>query len=124
MARRPAEESSSRKSKESASFRRALSRFRKRVRELRQMHGLSYADLHQRSGVNWRQLVAIEKGEPVNPTFVTLIRLAEALGVEVHELLAPVQSGVRRKKSTRAGAIDSRSSPAERSNSVDKTGHG
>lgn len=98
VARRPAEESSSRKAKQSAPFRRAMKTLRTRVKDMRRMHGLSYDDLAKRSGVNWRQLVAIENGEPINPTLVTLTRLAHAFGIEVHELLVPAQSGVRRKQ--------------------------
>lgn len=99
MPRKPAALSSSFLSKQSPGFHRSLDRFRKRLRELRQMYGLSYVDLQIRSGVTWRQISAIECGEPVNPTFVTLTRLAEALGVEVEELVAPARSGVRRKSS-------------------------
>jgi transcriptional regulator with XRE-family HTH domain len=98
MARRPSEEAPANLAKETATFQRTLNRFRKRVRELRQMHGLSYADLERRSNVSWRQLVAIEKGEPQNPTLVTVTRLADAFGVPPHELLMPATSGVRAKK--------------------------
>lgn len=64
------------------------------------MHGLSYRELEERSGLVWRQLVALETGEPSNPTLTTLTRLAQGLGVEPWELLSPAQSGVRRKKAT------------------------
>ncbi len=97
MARKPGVEAPSDRAKERPLFRRTLKRFRRRVRELRQEHGLSYNELAQRADVNWRHLVAIEKGEPCNPTLVTLTRLAEAFGVEPQDLISPVASGVRAK---------------------------
>ena len=84
--------------KESAFYLRTLKHFRARLAELRAMHGLSYRELHERSGVNWRQLVSLESGDGVrNPTLATITRLAEALGVEAWEMLTPAQSGVRQK---------------------------
>jgi len=79
---------------ESPVFKNALKLFRSRVRELRQLHGLSYNELAERSNVNRRQLLAIERDEAINPTLVTLTRLAEAFGVEPRELLAPSESGI------------------------------
>ena len=89
------DESSSRKAKRGPAFNRAMKRFRRRLAELRADRGLTYLELHTRSGVNWRQIMAIENGESVNPTFVTLTRLADALGVEVHQLVGPVATRSR-----------------------------
>lgn len=91
--------------KESAFYLRTLKHFRARLAELRAMHGLSYRELHERSGVNWRQLVSLESGDGVpNPTLATITRLAEALGVgvEAWEMLTPAQSGVRQKAPKKA----------------------
>ncbi|HBQ14780.1 MAG TPA: hypothetical protein DEF51_27840 [Myxococcales bacterium] len=89
--------------KESGFYLRTLKHFRARLAELRAMHGLSYRELHQRSGVNWRQLVSLETGKDVpNPTLATITRLAEALGVEAWEMLTPAQSGVRKKAPKKA----------------------
>lgn len=78
-------------------FKRAIVLFRTRCRELRQMHGFSYRELSERADINWRQLIAIENNERSNPTLVTLTRLADALGVEPYELIAPAQTGVLRR---------------------------
>ncbi len=102
---RPPGPSSSVKSKESPSFRRAQQTFRNRIRELRRMHGLSYRELHERSGVHWRQLLGIEKSKPVNPTLVTLTRLADALGVEPFELITPATSEIRSAQPDRGADI-------------------
>src|SRR5262245_6727350 len=69
MARRAGVEASSEIAKTKPSFRRAMTLLRKRLRELRRMHGLSYRELEERSGVNWRQIVSLETGDkPMNPT--------------------------------------------------------
>ena len=55
------------------------------IRYLRELDGLSLADLHERSGVQIAQLSRIERGLS-KPRPTTLRRIAHALGVEPAEL--------------------------------------
>ena len=61
------------------------------VRGLRQTAGLSQQALSERAGVSRRTLVSIEKGD-INVSLNTLDRIAEALGVLFHALVAPSES--------------------------------
>lgn len=62
------------------------------VRRLRQRAGLSQQALAEAAGVSRRMLVNIEKGD-VNVSLNTLDRLADALGVSFHALIAPSETG-------------------------------
>jgi len=61
------------------------------VRGLRQAASLSQQTLAERADVSRRMLVNIEKGD-VNVSLNTLDRIAEALGVLFHALVAPPES--------------------------------
>jgi transcriptional regulator with XRE-family HTH domain len=113
MVRRVGTEAPAHRIKQKPSFRRNISTIRKRLRELRRMHGLSYRDLEKRSGVHERQIITLETGDkPANPTIATLTALADALGIELYELIAPAQSGVRRKKSDPPARARAKEEPA------------
>lgn len=51
---------------------------------------LSQAELAKRAGVSRYTIVKLESGEDANPRLDVLGRIAFALGVAVHELLAPI----------------------------------
>lgn len=103
MARRPVHEAPRTLAKQQRAFRRTIVLLGRRVRELRHQRGWSFADLAEMSGIHARQLQRLEN-DPVamNPTLASLTSLAEALGVDVRDLLTPAQSGVRPKSA--AGA--------------------
>jgi transcriptional regulator with XRE-family HTH domain len=51
---------------------------------------LSQSELAKRAGVSRYTIVKLESGEDANPRLDVLGRIAFALGVPVHELLAPI----------------------------------
>lgn len=56
------------------------------MRELRERHGVSQADLAARADLRRTHLAAIERGE-VDPTFVTLVRLTRAVPAQLADLM-------------------------------------
>lgn len=56
------------------------------VRETRARRGFSQEELGQRANLHRNYVGAIERGE-INPTFVTLLRLAHGLGVALSTLV-------------------------------------
>jgi transcriptional regulator with XRE-family HTH domain len=58
-----------------------------KLRRLRERRLLTQAQLGERAGVNRDQVSRIERDE-VEPRFSTIHKLAEALDVDPHELLA------------------------------------
>ncbi len=70
-----------------------------RVRTERHQRGWTLDQLSQRCGVSRRMLVSIEQGV-TNPSIATLLRLSDALGIGLPELVAPGPSAavtIRRK---------------------------
>jgi transcriptional regulator with XRE-family HTH domain len=65
----------------------AFRRTARAVRELRGRHGWSIDQLASRAGVSKGALVAVEHAT-TNPSLATLVRVADALGVPVSQLLA------------------------------------
>lgn len=59
-----------------------------RIRYWRKRRGLSQAALTEASGVNRRYLSLLENGKNTNPSLDVLDRLADALGIDVTDLLA------------------------------------
>lgn len=57
------------------------------VRELRYRGYISQEDLGFRAGLHRNYVGAIERGE-INPTFRTLLRLVDGLGVPLSEVIA------------------------------------
>lgn len=55
------------------------------VAELRELHGLSQAEVAERAELRRNHLAAIERGE-VDPTFVTLVRIVRAIPAPLAEL--------------------------------------
>jgi transcriptional regulator with XRE-family HTH domain len=58
----------------------------RRIKALRLRRELTQEALGERAGINYKYLGAIERGER-NPSVKQLLKLAQALGVEPHELL-------------------------------------
>jgi len=61
----------------------------KRLRELRKLHGLSQEKFSEISGFSYKFYQLIEIGRKNDLRLSSLERLAEAYGIEVHELLGP-----------------------------------
>ena len=62
-----------------------------RLRTVRIARALSQAELAQRSGVSRVSITRLESGD-VDARFATIRKLAEALGVEPRDLMAPDES--------------------------------
>lgn len=71
--------------------------FGKRVRELRLERGLSQEKLGQLAGLDRTYISSLEAGKR-NVSLVNIHKLAEALGVEAGELLAPMSETVERNR--------------------------
>lgn len=56
-----------------------------RIRDLRNLRGLTQEQLGERADVNYKYLGAIERGEK-NPSTDNLAKIAEALDIKLHEL--------------------------------------
>jgi len=59
--------------------------FGKRLRQIRESKNLSQLDLEMQSGLNRTEISRIENGQK-NIEFLTIIKLADALGVTLQEL--------------------------------------
>lgn len=58
----------------------------KKVREIRTSKGLSMEEVANEANIEYRQLGRIERGE-VNTTLISLLKVSDALKVEVREFL-------------------------------------
>lgn len=56
----------------------------KRMRTLRKLRGLTQEELGEKSGISYKFIGEIERGE-VNPSLNSLIQIAKALGIHVSE---------------------------------------
>jgi transcriptional regulator with XRE-family HTH domain len=63
-----------------------LKQFGAHLRALRENRELSQADLANKGGFNRNYIGMVERGER-NPSLITLQRLADALDVDLHELM-------------------------------------
>lgn len=82
------------------------------VGRLRRERGLTQEELEERSGLTQQYLSSLENGRR-NPTVLTLVRLAEALGCTPVELISP--DAVGRGEARRVAAPKpSRRKPAAR----------
>lgn len=70
----------------------AATRFRKRLRELRESHGWTQEKAAEACGIGYKLYQLYELGIKSNPGLVTLERIAAGFGLDISELLAPVVS--------------------------------
>ena len=63
-----------------------LTKFGKRIAELREQQGISQSELARRSGKDRQNINRLEKGA-INPTLFQLTEIAKALNVSLPELL-------------------------------------
>jgi transcriptional regulator with XRE-family HTH domain len=75
-----------------ARTRKILSQFGDRVREARRIRGFSQEVLAERSGLHRTYIGTVERGER-NPALVNLIRIADALEVDVSSLVRGLTLG-------------------------------
>ena len=68
-----------------------VARFGKRLRSQRVALGLSQPMLYEKTGVSPPYIAQIELGK-VNPSFGVMVRLAGAVGLELHDMLRPDHS--------------------------------
>lgn len=61
----------------------------RRLRRIREQKALSLRQLEQLSGVDYSTISKIETGESRSPKLETIVRLAQALGVDLSELIDP-----------------------------------
>lgn len=66
--------------------------FGERIRELRHLKAISQEELATLAGVHRTYIGMVERGEK-NVTIVTMLRLAEALGVPATELIKDLSRG-------------------------------
>jgi len=62
-----------------------LKRFGQQLKRVREEKGISSAELGRLTYIDKPHITRLEKGG-TNPTLTTLIKLAEALDIEIHEL--------------------------------------
>ncbi len=67
----------------------------RRLRELRDAHGLTQEAFAELAGMSYKYYQAVEAGRKKELRLSTLERLAAAYGIEVWELLAPPMPKVR-----------------------------
>ncbi|MBM3245140.1 MAG: helix-turn-helix transcriptional regulator [Candidatus Omnitrophica bacterium] len=61
--------------------------FAKRLKQLRKKSGWSQQKLAERAGLSYNVITKIEQGAAKNPNIRTIIKLADAFGVSLDELL-------------------------------------
>lgn len=66
----------------------AIQEFGRKLRTLREQTGLSQENFARANGFDRSYYSGLERGVR-NPTLLQIVRLAEALGVQPHELLLP-----------------------------------
>jgi transcriptional regulator with XRE-family HTH domain len=75
-----------------------LTHLLKRLRELRDVHGLSQEAFAELSGISYKYYQAVEAGRKRELRLSTLERLANAYGLEVHQLLGPEVPATKLRK--------------------------
>jgi transcriptional regulator with XRE-family HTH domain len=66
-----------------------INRLLPRLKQLRQVHGLTQEAFAEKAGISYKYYQAVEAGRKRELRLSTLERLASAYGLEVYQLLAP-----------------------------------
>ncbi|MGC3990848.1 MAG: helix-turn-helix transcriptional regulator [Chthoniobacteraceae bacterium] len=69
------------------------------INEHRTSQNLSLLEVATRAGLSHTMVMRVEKGERI-PTIDTLLRISEALGVELSKIVADAERSVKTAKST------------------------
>jgi transcriptional regulator with XRE-family HTH domain len=80
----------------------ALPRFLKRLRELREKQNLTQEEFSELSGISYKYYQALEAGRKIEIRLSTVERVAEAYGLEAYQMLAPEIPRVRLEKKLRS----------------------
>lgn len=96
MPRAPVEEWSSTAYRQSRRFSAAARKLGLRVRELRQERELTLQGAADRTGLDLKHFQKVEAGQ-INLTLVTLLRIADGLGVELSDLFVAGPRPARRR---------------------------
>ena len=64
-----------------------MSMYLKNLKKLRQKKGWSQEKLAREAGISYNTLIKIERGVIKNPKIDTIIKIANALGVSIDELI-------------------------------------
>jgi len=61
--------------------------FRERLKELRNKAGWSQQQLAEKAGLSYNVITKVEQGAAKNPNIQTIIKLADAFGLGIDELI-------------------------------------
>lgn len=67
-----------------------MRRLRQRVRQLREARGFTQEKFAEKVDLGYKYYQSLESGRTANPTVDTLEKIAKALGVDVVELMQPL----------------------------------
>lgn len=59
----------------------------KRLKELRKKAGWSQQKLAEKAGLSYNTITKIEQGVAIMPTIQTIVKIADALGISLDELM-------------------------------------
>lgn len=66
----------------------------KRLKELRKKSGWSQQKLAEKSGLSYNTITKIEQGAATMPTIQTMIKIADAFGISLDELVGRSRKGI------------------------------
>lgn len=56
------------------------------IKEVREQKGLTQEELSKRSGISRNYIAELENNKKVNPSFETVFKISQALGVEIRQI--------------------------------------
>jgi len=66
----------------------------RRIKDLRKKSGWSQQKLAEKAGVSYNTITKIEQGAATMPTIQTMIKIADAFGISLDELVGRKGSGI------------------------------
>ncbi len=69
----------------------------KRLKELRKKAGWSQQKLAEKAGLSYNTITKIEQGAATKPTIQTMIKIADAFGISIDELVGRISKSGRNK---------------------------